>query len=113
MFRATYVPDGSEVAVKVPHDPADLHATAVLREAFLREAHIHYKLLHPNVVTMIGGVCVFTFILYVRASTDSLTHSLSLVLQSRLSFSQFHSFLLSNSLSVSASHTLSLSFSLS
>ena len=55
VFRATYQPDGREVAVKEPHDPAELHATKVLREAFLREAHNHYKLLHPNVVTMIGG----------------------------------------------------------
>ena len=73
VFRATYVPDGRVVAVKEPHNPADLQASKFLREAFLREAHNHYKLLHPNVVTMIGGVCVCTFIL---TYTLSLSHSL-------------------------------------
>ena len=73
VFRATYQPDGREVAVKAPHVAAELHCNKVLSEAFLREAHNHYKLLHPNVVTMIGGVCVCTFII---TYTLSLSHSL-------------------------------------
>jgi len=114
VFRATYQPDGREVAVKEPHDPAELHANNVLREAFLREAHNHYKLLHPNVVTMIGGLCISAFMrIYANAHTRTPTHTQSLSL-SHLQFvlhsvSQFLSFLFSLSLSLSL--ILSLSFS--
>ena len=121
VFRATYQPDGREVAVKEPHDPAELHANNVLREAFLREAHNHYKLLHPNVVTMIGGLCISAFIrMYANANayTRTLTHTQPLSLSDTsnssfilsLSFSHSCSLSLSRSLSFSRSHSLALIF---
>jgi len=112
VFRATYQPDGREVAVKAPHVAAELHCNKVLSEAFLREAHNHYKLLHPNVVTMIGGVCVCTFIL---TYTLSLSHSLphfpipSCILPIPLSFFLSLIFSLLHSFSFTLSFFLSVS----
>ena len=131
VFRATYQPDGREVAVKAPHDAAELHCNKVLSEAFLREAHNHYKLLHPNVVTMIGGVCVCTFILTYTLSLShclphfpipscilpiniahALPHSLSFFLSLIFppSFFLIHSFILSLSFSFSLPLSLSTPF---
>ena len=54
VFKATY--QGLEVAVKEPHDAEKTHKDKKMREEFMREATILFKMHHKNVVEFVGAI---------------------------------------------------------
>ncbi|EKX47962.1 hypothetical protein GUITHDRAFT_68995 [Guillardia theta CCMP2712] len=56
VYRASY--QGTEVAVKEPHNPRDLEGSKLMRKAFFREANNLFRIHHRNVIELVGAMVV-------------------------------------------------------
>ncbi|EKX47965.1 hypothetical protein GUITHDRAFT_61935, partial [Guillardia theta CCMP2712] len=56
VYRASY--QGTEVAVKEPHNPCDLEGSKLMRKAFFREANNLFRIHHRNVIELVGAMVV-------------------------------------------------------